>query len=100
MPSYALQWAAIRWAREQGALRYDLYGIPPDDDPRHPMHGLYRFKTGFGGAVVRRQGCHDVVLNRPLYALLRLPERARYFYYKSLRRRLSTARPARRVPSP
>ena len=98
MFSYALQWAALRWARERGAASYDLYGIPPDDDPAHPMHGLYRFKTGFGGAIVHRMGCHDVVLNRAVYAALRLPERARYVWYKQIRRRLRR-RPAS-APSP
>jgi hypothetical protein len=86
MFSYALQWRAIEMAREHGCSTYDLYGIPPDDDPAHPMHGLYRFKTGFGGTIVHRPGCYDVVLNRPLYMALRLPEAARYFYYKRLRR--------------
>jgi lipid II:glycine glycyltransferase (peptidoglycan interpeptide bridge formation enzyme) len=86
MFSYALQWRAIRLARELGCTSYDLYGIPPDDDPAHPMHGLYRFKTGFGGTVVHRLGCYDVALRRAVYAALRLPERARYVYYKRLRR--------------
>jgi lipid II:glycine glycyltransferase (peptidoglycan interpeptide bridge formation enzyme) len=89
-------------AREHGCRTYDLYGIPPDDDHAHPMHGLYRFKTGFGGTIVHRLGCYDVVLNRPLYAALRLPEAVRYFYYKRLRRlrRRTTTERGGRAPSP
>ncbi|WP_455382100.1 lipid II:glycine glycyltransferase FemX [Salinispira pacifica] len=59
MPTYALQWYAMRRAAELGCTQYDLYGIPPSDDPAHPMHGLFRFKTGFGGRFVHRRGCWD-----------------------------------------
>ena len=46
MPAYALQWEAIKYAKEKGCTEYDLFGIPPENDPDHPMSGLYRFKTG------------------------------------------------------
>jgi len=82
MPAYALQWRAIRDAKEAGCSRYDLYGIPPSDDPAHPMRGLYLFKTGFGGAVVRRQGSVDVPVSRAAYACYRAAEMARALWYK------------------
>jgi lipid II:glycine glycyltransferase (peptidoglycan interpeptide bridge formation enzyme) len=72
MAPYALQWRAIRDAKAAACFRYDLYGIPPhspDLEPDHPMAGLYRFKTGFGGHIVRRPGCRDYVC-RPLAAAL------------------------------
>ena len=60
-----LQFEAMRWARESGCLRYDLWGIPLEDDDavhedgtRYPStkgddrRGLFRFKTGFGGEIV------------------------------------------------
>jgi lipid II:glycine glycyltransferase (peptidoglycan interpeptide bridge formation enzyme) len=59
MAPHLLQWTAMRDARDFGCKRYDLFGIPPADDPAHPMAGLYRFKTGFGGAVVHRGGSWD-----------------------------------------
>ena len=91
------RWRLLRrHARSLGAARYDLYGIPPDDDPSHPMHGLYRFKTGFGGEIVHRLGCYDVPLKRTLYGALRLPERARYLYYKRFRRLLGSGVTRRR----
>lgn len=67
MPTYRLQWEAIRLAREHNCIRYDLFGIPPDESPGHPMHGLYRFKTGFGGYTLRRQGCWDFPLKKEEY---------------------------------
>lgn len=87
MASYLLQWEAIRRARDRGDRWYDLFGIPPEDDPNHPMHGLYRFKTGFGGTVVHRAGAWDVPL-RPLAAqLYRAAEGLRKWYYFSFRKR-------------
>ncbi len=79
MPAYALQWAAIRWARERGCTRYDLWGVPaaPPDaleaefkHRRDGLWGVYRFKRGFGGRVVRYAGAFDTVYNRPLYRLV------------------------------
>ncbi|MDR2177618.1 MAG: peptidoglycan bridge formation glycyltransferase FemA/FemB family protein [Treponema sp.] len=69
MAPYALQWTAIRDARESGCGHYDLFGIPPSPDPVHPMAGLYRFKTGFTGAegIVHRPGSWDYPC-RPLPA--------------------------------
>jgi lipid II:glycine glycyltransferase (peptidoglycan interpeptide bridge formation enzyme) len=59
MATYLLQWTAIKDAKAFGCKRYDLFGIPPGDDPSHPMAGLYRFKTGFGGSVIHRSGSWD-----------------------------------------
>jgi lipid II:glycine glycyltransferase (peptidoglycan interpeptide bridge formation enzyme) len=67
MAPYALQWRAIRDARQTGCLSYDLFGIPPREDPAHPMAGLYRFKTGFGGRILHRPGSWDYPC-RPLIA--------------------------------
>ncbi len=87
MPSYALQWAAIRAAREAGCADYDFYGIPPNDDPAHPMAGLYRFKTGFGGRVLHYAGSWDLVLSPLLYGGWQAAEALRKFWFKDLRKR-------------
>ena len=86
MAGHAVQWRAMQLARDSGCRSYDLFGIPPDDDPAHPMAGLYRFKTGFGGRIVHRPGCHDLPLQPVRYRLLTAAERLRYVYYKRLRR--------------
>ena len=87
MPAYALQWAAIRAARDSGCSEYDFYGIPPTDDPCHPMAGLYRFKTGFGGRIVHRAGSWDYPLRPAAYSAFRAAESARTWYYKDFRKR-------------
>jgi lipid II:glycine glycyltransferase (peptidoglycan interpeptide bridge formation enzyme) len=74
MAPYLLQWAAMRDAKAAGCLRYDLFGIPPNDDPNHPMAGLYRFKTGFGGAIIHRPGSWDFSYKPLITGLFRAAE--------------------------
>jgi lipid II:glycine glycyltransferase (peptidoglycan interpeptide bridge formation enzyme) len=63
--AFLLQFEAMKWARESGCVRYDLWGIPEDDPSSaseqgdriagtkgEDWRGLYRFKTGFGGDIV------------------------------------------------
>lgn len=87
MPNFLLQWTAMRDAKSAGAKCYDLYGIPPTDDERHPMHGLFLFKTGFGGKNVHRVGTFDVPLNG-LYSVCSLAERARAWWHKTFLKRI------------
>jgi lipid II:glycine glycyltransferase (peptidoglycan interpeptide bridge formation enzyme) len=67
MAPYLLQWRAMKDAKAAGCRFYDLFGIPPNEDPGHPMAGLYRFKTGFGGRIIHRPGSWDLAC-RPLAA--------------------------------
>jgi hypothetical protein len=64
MPAYVLQWTAMRAASEAGCSDYDLWGVPPRPDPSHPWHGLWQFKTGFGGRLVEFSGAWDASLSR------------------------------------
>jgi hypothetical protein len=88
MPTYALQWEAIRLAREAGCTSYDLYGVPAEPDPSHPMFGLYQFKTGFSDNVLKRWGTWDVPFRPLIYRLYRAAEALRMFYFRSIRKRL------------
>ncbi len=86
MPAYALQWEGITRGKSAGCTTYDLFGIPPDDSPEHPMHGLYRFKTGFGGTILHRLGCWDLPLKPAVYRSARMGERIRGYYHKKLKK--------------
>jgi lipid II:glycine glycyltransferase (peptidoglycan interpeptide bridge formation enzyme) len=44
-----------------------MFGVAPKPDPGHPMYGLYRFKSGFGGHLFHRMGCWDYPLNMGKY---------------------------------
>jgi len=78
MPTYAVQWAAIEWAKAQGCHWYDLWGVPdaPEDEleanftDRHDgLWGVYRFKRGFGGQIQRTIGASDRIYNKLVYKL-------------------------------
>lgn len=88
--AHLLQWHAIRWARERGARTWDMWGIA-DARGRHelaatagsatqtelealeaaarsdPLDGVYRFKKGWGGQVVRTVPAFDRVFIAPAY---------------------------------
>ena len=80
MPNHLLQWEAMLWAKRGGCLIYDLWGVP-DEVGQNPalyqktqvreggLWGVYRFKQGFGGQVVRYVGTYDYVYSPFLYGL-------------------------------
>jgi peptidoglycan pentaglycine glycine transferase (the first glycine) len=78
MPTYLLQWEAMRWARSKGAEEYDLWGVPDEDEEtleaqfverNDGLWGVYRFKRGFGGELKRAAQAMDRVYNPLLYKL-------------------------------
>ncbi|MBQ5491835.1 MAG: peptidoglycan bridge formation glycyltransferase FemA/FemB family protein [Treponema sp.] len=87
MSAYLLQWTAIQDAKAFGCPSYDFYGMPPTDDETHPMHGLYLFKTGFGGAILHRPGSFDVPLLKS-YKLYVIAEKLRAWYHKKFLKKL------------
>lgn len=61
--AYACQWAAIQWAKSQGALKYNFWGIAPPDLPSHRFAGVSLFKRGFGGQEVQYLPAHDLPIH-------------------------------------
>ena len=68
---------------------YDLWGIPdevganpdayaePESWGEGGLWGVYRFKQGFGGQVMRYTGAWDMPLSKPGYALYQLALRVK-----------------------
>jgi lipid II:glycine glycyltransferase (peptidoglycan interpeptide bridge formation enzyme) len=80
MAPYAVQWAAMCWAKARGCATYDLWGVPDEDEEmleaqfaqrQDGLWGVYRFKRGFGGRLVRSIGAWDRVYRPLLYRLYR-----------------------------
>jgi len=76
MPTYLLQWEAMKWAKARGCDEYDLWGVPDEEETtleadfesRHDgLWGVYRFKRGFGGQLKRAAQAMDRVYNPLLY---------------------------------
>jgi lipid II:glycine glycyltransferase (peptidoglycan interpeptide bridge formation enzyme) len=86
MASYGVQWQAIQWARARGCRTYDLWGIPDADEPTleaefeqrsDGLWGVYGFKRGWGGRVVRSLGAWDYVYHPLIYQAYKLALRVR-----------------------
>ncbi|MBN1430986.1 MAG: peptidoglycan bridge formation glycyltransferase FemA/FemB family protein [Anaerolineae bacterium] len=97
MPNYAVQWEALRWARERGCNEYDLWGIPDADEKtleaqfqhrRDGMWGLYGFKRSFGGRIWRTVGAWDRPYNLLIYAAYQIATKMRYWWQN--RRHITT----------
>lgn len=78
MAPYAVQWAAMQWAKENGCSWYDLWGIPPRSleeleanftKRSSGLWGVYRHKRGYGGLIKRTVGPADRVYNNLVYKL-------------------------------
>ncbi|MBN2057863.1 MAG: peptidoglycan bridge formation glycyltransferase FemA/FemB family protein [Candidatus Saganbacteria bacterium] len=69
MPNHLLHWYIIQWAKAKGYKIYDLWGIPVDPRPEHPLYGVYRFKKGFNGKQVRFIGAYDFPYSPLFYNL-------------------------------
>jgi len=78
MPTYLLQWEAMRWAKRRGCETYDLWGVPDADEATleaqfetrtDGLWGVYRFKRGFGGQLRRCAAPYDIVFRPGAYAL-------------------------------
>jgi len=74
MATYAVQWEAIRMAKQAGCEEYDMFGTAPNSNPSHPLFGLNRFKLGFGGYQFHRMGCWDYPLDMENYKTFRAQE--------------------------
>lgn len=86
MASYGVQWEAIQWAQKRGCHWYDMWGIPDEDeatledqflDRSDGLWGVYRFKRGWGGEVMRSVGTWDYVYNPLIYMAYKTALRVR-----------------------
>ncbi|HEY9121973.1 MAG TPA: peptidoglycan bridge formation glycyltransferase FemA/FemB family protein [Brevefilum sp.] len=69
MFNYRLQWEAMLHSKKAGCYQYDMWGAPDSFDESDPLWGVYRFKDGFGGQVLRTLGAWDYPVRPLLYPL-------------------------------
>lgn len=55
-PTYALQWAMIRWALDTGCDIYDMQGICIDPAESEQLYSVYQFKKKFNGTALEFAG--------------------------------------------
>ena len=69
MPNHLLHWQVINWAKERNYKTYDLWGVPANPVEGHPLWGVYRFKKGFNGKMVKYIGAYDFPYSPLFYHL-------------------------------
>jgi peptidoglycan pentaglycine glycine transferase (the first glycine) len=71
MPNHLLQWEMMKWAKERGCSVYDMRGVARERETGHDegaLHGLNRFKRGFGAEYLEYIGEYDLVYSPLWYA--------------------------------
>ncbi len=92
MPSYLLQWHAMIRSKEAGCTVYDLWGAPDVFDENDSMWGVYRFKQGFGGEVIRTMGAYDLPIQKTNYRIYTsiLPKVLRLTRFLAVKKQLAS----------
>lgn len=78
MAPFALQWSAIKAAKQKGCKYYDLGGVFPDSEDAGKA-GITRFKRGFTlkEEPITSQGSYDIILSPVKYKSYRLLQKLR-----------------------
>ena len=78
MPTYLLQWEAMKWAKDLGCNEYDLWGVPDESleklesqflDRSDDLWSVYRFKRGFGGELRRSIRAFDRIYRPGMFQI-------------------------------
>lgn len=77
MAPYKLQFEMMREAKKRGCRYYDMFGIAPNNNPKHPWAGVTRFKRQFGGQELAYLGSWDKIFSPTKYFLFKLAEKIR-----------------------
>jgi peptidoglycan pentaglycine glycine transferase (the first glycine) len=93
MPTYLLQWKAIQKSRNLGCGIYDLWGAPDNFNESDRMWGVFRFKEGLGGQVIRTIGAWDFPTRPFLYRLYTglMPQLLAVLRYRGRRKTIEEA---------
>jgi len=77
MAPYKLHWEIMQEAKKRGCKCYDMFGIAPNDDEKHPWAGISKFKKQFGGQEFTSLGSWDMVFSSVKYRLFKIAEKFR-----------------------
>lgn len=85
MPSPLTMWKAIKWGKELGLKKFDMWGAANVKDPKpdNQYYGFHKFKEGFGAELTEFIGSYDFVINPINYRLLTMADKIRWAYLKA-----------------
>ena len=80
MPNHLMQWEMMKWAKQRDCSVYDMRGVARETGSEGEdggLHGLNRFKRGFGAVYSEYLGEFDLVYSPLWYGLFNFAETAR-----------------------
>ena len=84
-PNYLCQWEAIKKAKKDGCTIYNFWWVSPDNNPRHPISWVSKFKRKFWWYDYSLLHAQDIILS-PMYYISWIIETFRrinrWYYYK------------------
>ena len=84
-PNYLCQWEAIKQAKEDWCEIYNFWWVSPDDNPKHPIAWVTKFKRKFWWFDYSLLHAQDLVLNKKYWfnwIIESLRRLKRGYYYK------------------
>lgn len=83
MASNLMMWEMIRFGKEKGLKKFDMWGAMSDTpDTKDPWYGFHRFKQGYGARHVEFIGSFDLVINPILYQFYKIADKTRWLLLK------------------
>ncbi|MDH7476666.1 MAG: peptidoglycan bridge formation glycyltransferase FemA/FemB family protein [Microgenomates group bacterium] len=83
MGANLLMWEAIRFSKNMGAKKFDMWGsLPPNYNFNHPWAGFTRFKQGYGTNFIETIGSYDLIINPFFYSIYNLIFKVRQFFLR------------------
>jgi hypothetical protein len=84
-PNYLCQWEAIKQAKKDWCTIYNFWWVSPDNNPKHPIAWVTKFKRKFGWYDYSLLHAQDLVLSKKYWInwLIETARRInRWYYYK------------------
>jgi len=86
-PNYLCQWEAIKQAKEDKCEIYNFWWVSPDDNPKHPIAGVTKFKRKFWWYDYCLLHAQDLVISpkyRFNWIIETIRRKKRWYYYKKI----------------
>lgn len=84
-PNYLCQWAAIKNAKENWCTIYNFWWVSPDNNPKHPIAGVSKFKRKFSWYDYSLLHAQDLPITKKYwinYIVESIRRVKRWYYYK------------------
>lgn len=83
MASNLMMWEAIRYGKNLGLRKFDMWGaMGPDPDKKDAWYGFHSFKEKYGPTHVEFVGSYDLVVNPVLYEVYKVADKLRWMYLR------------------